>query len=33
MSLIDSVFVNVIFDKQYTEIKYFMNIVHGLNAK
>ena len=31
--LIDNVFVNVIFDKQYTEIKFFMNIVHGLNAK
>ena len=29
----EPLFVNVIFDMQYTEIKYFMTIVHVLNTK
>ena len=29
----EPLFIHVIFDKQYTEIKYFMTIVHVLNTK
>ena len=29
----ESLFIHVIFDMQYTEINYFMTIVHVLNTK